>query len=262
MRHFCFYFLIMLLTYPFSPAKGQFDTKKYDKEKFLIGTLGDGLLGYQRFFTPLSEEVRYNWLPINKRDVRFALFIDSLFRKEYPDLKILYTRDSPHATIQSRLLLHTADRYFTYKQATQYTDVPGTVFNGSFEANSFLTTEDKLSFLLGAYLIHGMTEEHATERYQYYQNRNSVPIKSTDKLYGFYFTYAADKARLCADFLKQVGCRKVQYGEVRNTIPNAYFVFFKPNSKVRKLIAECNQLMDFIENIPSDYTQIATEVTD
>ena len=78
--------VVMLLTSTLL-CKAQFNSEKYDKEAFLMGTLSD-YMGYQRTFNANSVSSLYQRVDIcrKKGSLNFALFIDSLFSSEYSDM--------------------------------------------------------------------------------------------------------------------------------------------------------------------------------
>ena len=67
------------------PLAAQFNSGKYDRESFLIGSLGD-YMGYRRTFT---DRVDSDYRRVDIMSLKRALFIDSLFSSDYKDVTLI-----------------------------------------------------------------------------------------------------------------------------------------------------------------------------
>lgn len=231
------YLLISLFVF-FSfvfPCRAQFNSALYDKEAFLIGTLDD-YMGYLRTFTAGSASSIYQRVDIYNRtgSKRIALFMDSLFNSEYPDIFLTYDEASGITELYSPTLSRKIDKYFDYKPFAMRTIQGDTIFTGSILKNTFKTDKEKLSFLLGVYLRYG--------------------YNSTISL-----ANSLSKAAVCVEMLKEFGCKDVEYTIKKGCVPMSQIITFKPSLKIQKIIDEADKLFLDLLNINTDRIEFAPD---
>jgi hypothetical protein len=234
-----------------------FVAANFDKESFLIGTLDD-YLGRQQIFTfgrdssliknyllsvflsedrPLGieEDLRMlkesakrsnydqyidGYFPVEKN---LALLTDSLFRSEFPDLRMVDNGgEGKCIKLYSAVLSKIIDSYFEYKPSNTKTIFLDTVFVGYHKAERLQTEKQKLSFLAGAFLRNGY--KTASEGW-YLSMPNSV-----------------SKAKLCAELLKELNCKNVKYDISNGYIPIGHKVYFEPSKKISELIKKVEMI--------------------
>ncbi len=257
MKHL-YYSLLCFVLLLSNPAKAQFDATTYDKEKFLIGTLNE-YMGYDRSFTP-RHSFDYQRIDIlHQEELKNALFIDSLFQSDHPDITLVNNGAPMGIKLYSSSLSQIVDQYFDYTQSPSQSD---SVYSGRLKKDRFQTDKDKLSFLLGVYLMYGLDETKATDylldlkQEVYPENRY---IRS-EKVHGISLPNSSPKAQISAELLKSLGCKKVQYVQ-QFGIPYRHFVFFKPSTKVKKIIQESHRLKSEIESISTDHATFTPDGT-
>lgn len=227
-----FSIIVLLFSIPFG-IKAQFDFSDYDKEKFLIGTLND-YMGYQRTFTN-GNNFYYQRIDImSKDDLRNAVFIDSLFNQDYPDITIVNNGAPQGIKIYSPLLSEEIDTYYSYEVSRQKTGAGDTIYAGRLIKDCFKTERDKLSFLLGAYLRYG------------YKRKTDEPAP-----YYFSIPNSGSKYILCEEFLKDIDCMDVEFMH-RKSIPSGFIVYFNPSPKMQKIIDDVEHLNIYIAAIDID----------
>lgn len=215
----------MLFAFSFT-SKAQFDSEKYDKLAFLIGTLSD-YMGYQRTFNANSVTSLYQRVDIyrKKGSLNFALFIDSLFSSEYSDMFMTSDNPSEIVNLYSPSLTKLIDKYYNYKPFKGITTQGDAIFYGLLKKGVFKTEKEKLSFLLGAYLR--------------YEHNGTISIANS-----------MSKAALCAKMLRKFDC-EVEYTIIKG-VPGVHKVLFWPSQKIQELINEAENLNNYITNINTD----------
>lgn len=216
-------------------SKAQFDDTKYDKECFLVGLLNE-YMGYQRTFSS-NDDFYYQRIDImGRNDLKNALFIDSLFNIDYPDIYIVNNGAPMGIKMYSPVLSARIDEYYNYKSSGIRTMQRDTVYYGELKENIFKTDKQKLSFLLGAFLRFGMcqTKEDKTE-------------EDTKCLrYRILTANAPSKAKMCVELLKEIGCEDVEYISNKNYIPVSHLVVFTPSHKIQEVIENAEALKKYI----------------
>jgi len=227
------YLFLIFFLFCSSFLKAQFDNQKYDKEFFLIGTLNE-YMGYQRTFTN-ADDFYYQRIDImGKKDLQKALFIDSLFNVDYPDITIVDNGASLGIKMYSPTLSKRIDDYYNYATSGIMTVKRDTVYMGKLKKEKFVTEKQIVSFLMGAYLSYGE-----------YNDRFSMPN-------------APSKARLCEEFLKGLGCENVDYNYV-NSIPAGNYVTFKPSKKIIEVLNDAELLRAYIGTINTNHVKFTPD---
>lgn len=189
---------------------------KIDKVSFLIGTLDD-YMGHQQTFTAASDSFHYQMVDIYyKQEKKTALLIDSLFRKDFSDLRM--TDNAAHKGIKlySAGLSGIVNAYYDFKPSGSRTLKGDTVYIGYLKKDKFTTQKQKLSFLAGAFLRYGR-------------------IAGSNK-YELVIANSVSKTELCERFLKELKCKNVEYEIREGFIPVGHRVFFEPSGKVRRAL--------------------------
>ena len=252
-------FLIFFLSYNFL-LKAQFDNEKYDKEHFLIGTLNE-YMGYQRTFTNVFDDFYYQRIDImGKNNLKKALFIDSLFNVDYPDITIVDNGAPQGIKMYSPSLSQRIDEYYNYAPSGIMTGEMDTIYSGKLKKEKFVTEKQIISFLLGAYLSYGRDKNGTNSIIQLLKKES---LFEKDKAYenvsyGFSMPNATSKARLCEELLKGLGCESVEY-IYRKSIPAGNFVIFKPSQKIMTVINEAELLREYIETTNTNHVKFTPD---
>lgn len=261
----CYYSVVLVFLFCSTSVKAQFDSEKYDKECFLIGTL-DEYNGYRRVFAADIDNSNYQVVDIFAQgELRFALFIDSLFSSEYEDIYLINNgqryKNNRGIRLKSASLFESIARYFDWKPSRFKTvDVDTTSrdsvyiralekekhrYLGVLKKEMFKTDKYKFSFILGAYLRYGgtNTEDEREKR-------------------GIFLFNAPHKAEICTELLKDCGFENVKYTFREGNIPTPHIITFEVTPKLEELIEEATQLRQHISQINTDHIEFAREVTD
>jgi hypothetical protein len=210
--------LIAAVLFFSSLSFAQFNFAKYDKESFLIGTLDD-YMGHQQTFINSGDGFYFQMVDIFfQGEMKKAQLIDSLFRNENPDLRLENNGASKGIKLYSATLSKKINRYYNYKPTGSYTIFHDTIYTGNLNRELITTDEQKLSFLAGCFFRTGL-EAGANEFVMNIPN-------------------SASKAKLCAEFLKELGCKNVEYKIRTGYIPVGHSVIFEPSKKIRQVIEE------------------------
>jgi hypothetical protein len=236
------------------PLAAQFNSGKYDKNSFLIGSLND-YMGYRRTFT---DRVNADYQRVDNMSLKHALFIDYLFSPDYTDIILMSYGRAERVTMYSPSLSRRIDDYYDYKPSGTRTLEGDTIYYGKVSGENFKTKKQKLSFLLGAYLRDGMSSGWANSIAQTLRKKPDEYVKV---LYGFSVPNSVGKAQLCAKLLKELGSEEVEYVHRNTTIPHGHFIIFSPTKKMRKLMQEARRLEAYIESIRTDHVHFTADGT-
>lgn len=229
--------------------KAQFDNSKYEKETFLIGILNE-YMGHQVTFTNGNDYYYQRVDIIAKHNLNRALFIDSLFSNDFPDIKIVKNEAPMGIKLYSAALSKKIDNYYNYKPSSISTAQGDKVYFGELIKEKFNSEKQINSFLLGCYTVYGEDTNSVNSNIKSFKKRNLIKedYKIEENSLAFSMPNAPTKAILCATFLKQLGCKNVTYGYI-NTIPAGHFVIFKPSLIVLKIIDDAKRLRQYISSI-------------
>jgi len=253
MKQFNRYFFLFIFLFSSCLLKAQFDNEKYDKESFLIGTLNE-YMNYQRTFTN-GDSFYYQRVDIMGQDeLKNALFIDSLFSSDYPDITIVNNGASLGIKIYSPTLSSKIDNYYNYKPSIMMTMQHDTIYGGSVKKEMFKTEKQKLSFLLGVYLRYGRNKDMTNSRIQFFKKDNylSKDKKLENVSVGLSMANAPSKAQACVEILKDLGCIDVEYVVLKG-VPVGHHVIFIPSDKIQKVIDDAECLGKCIETIDTNH---------
>lgn len=252
MNQFVRYLLLINFLFFSFLLKAQFDNKKYDKEFFLIGTLNE-YMGYQRTFSK-SDYFYYQRIDImSKNDLKYALFIDSLFSVDYKDITIVNNGAPQGIKMYSPTLSKRVDDFYDYSPGSTFTGQMDTVYSGKLKKQKFVTDKQIYSFLLGAYLRYGEDKNRTNIITQLLKKENKIDSAKLyeNECYAFNLPNAPSKAKLCGELLKGLGCESVDY-IYRTSIPAGHFVIFNPTRKMIDVINDAKLLSAYIETINTD----------
>lgn len=247
-----FFFLFVCLS-----AEAQFDSEKYDKERFLVGAL-DEYPDRQPAFTAVINE--FSAYKTEEGDLKSLLFIDSLFNSDYPDIYIVNDSASRGIKLYSSKLSSEIDKYYEHKYLKE------------LKKEMFETEKQMASFLLGAFLRNGICETRAGEvrsdklavlknapdtHYVHLIDKVLDLIEETDSgktdkeciKYCFWLPNGPNKAKLCAELLKEFDCEEIESVSYEDVTPHPYFVIFKPSRKMREIIDDAGDLEEFISKM-------------
>lgn len=201
----------------------QVDSTKFDMESFMIGTLDDYMGHQQTFAYSSGDKGYYQMVDIYAQgEKNIALLIDSLFKQKYPDTYIDNNGAPKGIKLYSALMSRLVNSYFKYVPTGSYTGFHDTVYVGILQKDRFVTNQQKLSFIAGAFYRNG-DKTGSQECFL------SIPN-------------SASKAKICEEFLKDLGCENVSYEIKNNRIPTGHTIFFKPSQKVQSVIDEIEKI--------------------
>lgn len=254
---------ILLMNFLFCTflLKAQLNSAKYDKESFILGTL-DEYMGYQRTFTN-RDSFSYQRVDILGEDeLKHALFIDSLFSADYPDMTITNNGSSRGIKIYSPTLASVIDKYYDYKPGFMMSGKGDTIYSGSLKKEKIVTEKQMLSFILGAYLRFGENANRTDPIVEVLTSENIILNRKVfDKeTYAISMHNASSKAELCAAILKELQCEYVEYF-YRRSIPAGNYVLFIPSQKVKNLISEADSIKMYIEKISTNHVKFTADGT-
>lgn len=194
------FLLVLLVTGSVSCCFAQKHEVVLDKEFFLLGTL-DEYLGRREDATNSVVDWYY---PHEGFVVRV---LDSLFKKEYPDL-VCETGASGHKQLLSKKLAGRVNDYFSKDGERK-----GSCMGAKLEKGVFKTDEQKYSYLAGVFLRYGFL------------------VKSDFRIQ---FANAADKVEVCKALFEELGCN-VKFESLK-TIPCANKFYFTPEGKLEEYL--------------------------
>ena len=276
--HFLFLFIFLFCSFS---LKAQFDDEKYDKESFLIGTLNEYMY-YQRTFTN-RDNFWYQRVDIlDQHELGLALFIDTLFNLDYPDITIMNNGASQGIKIYSPTLSVKIDDYYVYKPTGTWTEQNDTIYGGHLKKEKFETEKQILSYLLGVCLRNLAEEREISRRIaEFYirtnrdiselQDRTNQDVtnlliqflkkenlldENSEFENSFSMPNAPSKAKVCKELLEDMDC-KVEYVVMRDYIPVGHKVLFTPSNKIREVMNEAERLLNYIETIDTKHVEFA-----
>lgn len=238
----------------------QFDDKKFDKESFLIGMLNE-YMGYQRTFTN-GDNFYYQRVDImGKDELKKALFIDSLFSLDYPDITIVNNGAPMGIKLYSPTLSKKIDTYYDYKPNGIRTLQGDTVYSGSLKKGIFVTEKQKLSFLLATYMRYGGDKYITNSRLQFFENNDCLEVvrKYENVSFSFSLSNAPSKAQMCVEILKDLGCTDMEYVVLKDYIPVGHHVIFIPSPKIQEMVDDAIALRRYIDTIGTDHVEFTAE---
>lgn len=210
--------LILLLSV-FS-CNNQKSTIKIDPESFLVGTLDD-YMGRSKF-SKIEDRVDEYY----KYELDLTLKIDSLFRSNYPDFGITFSKDTNRIEIYSAQLSQKMNSYYSFKPAGSMTMEGDSVYYGILSVDRFETDEQKLSFLTGVYVRFGVDTSFI-----------SSDLKpANDSTFCIRIGNSVSKAKTCVALLTEMKCQ-VNYKILQN-IPRIHQVYFTPTQELKNYLKE------------------------
>ena len=224
-----------------------FDNEKYDKEYFLLGML-DEYLGYSRTFTGsdyLNQKVD---ITTTKLELKYLLFIDSLFNLEYSDITIV--DNGSNIKICSPALSKRIDDFYIYKESNWRTKENDTVYYGYLNNEKFETPKQKLSFLLGAYVRYGKNVDALSAMISWFKKEDLLDKNKTfdNVSNAIEMGNSWVKLNFCSEILGDFYCKDIEIISI-STFPTLNYVFFAPSDIIQEVISEAERLKRQIETI-------------
>ncbi len=198
---------------------GQKISIETDSQYFLLGTLSDYMGRYKQPDKP--DIVDYYAL----YEKKLTSVIDSLFQIDGQVLNI--KKQGNKILIRSNSLSKRVDEYYDYSQN-------GSDIRGTLKRDIFLTRNQKLSFITGAYTRFG---------------------EKNDTTYCIRIHNSLSKAKVLVVTLKEVGCEKVRY-DILKYIPANHVIYFNPTSELKIWL---NQYMPLRKELRQDYKLFLTK---
>jgi len=200
---------------------GQLNEKKYDPYCFLIGTLNE-YMGYSRIFEPSKDTYYFNKInSYDRNQLNDAVFVQQLFEKQFPDLKIKNNGSPNGILLYSKKLSKKIDSYFTYSKSVISTVNLEPIYTGVLKSDALKSKKEKISYLMGVFHTYG---------------------KYTNGTYFIRLSNAPSKASITADLLKELGCEKVEYSFKANMIPVPHDIVFMPTKELADIWNEAEEL--------------------
>ena len=223
----------LLLLSSIAISYSQESSTNIDDMCFLVGTLND-YMGREKYKNIESRVDEYY-----KSDSLLALFIDSIFKDTYSDLKFDIAKKTGRLELHSKLLTEKIDEYYTYKPSGRmsycgevdlrtlnldsltktkdfYATNFDTIYTGRLKTNIFKNDLQRLSFLTGVCV-------------RFMESNDTI---SCVRIYN-----SVSKAKVFANTLKELGCRNVEY-KLEKKIPVNHIVYFSPTDELKKYIDE------------------------
>lgn len=231
---------IITLFFLFLSGMAYGQVSNIDKEAFLVGTL-DEYMGRRQAFTSKIDRSYYQMVDIYfQKEHKLASLIDSLFKGEIDDLHIINNQAPKGIKLHSEKLSKKVNEYYSYEPAKTGNSFEGDpLYVGSLKKEKFVTENQKLAFLAGAYIRNGEPVDN--------EIKNEVFTRIFEKkaepgTYWISMPNAGGKAKICKEFLIAEGCTDVEYTVRKDYIPVGHHIAFKPSEKVRKVIEKMDQL--------------------
>jgi len=201
-------------------AIGQLNLSKSEKYCFLVGTLSD-YSGHRQTFTATTDSNYFQLVDMYSGEQEAIVsIIDSLFRDEHKDMRIVTDSNRHQKSLHSKSLSAVIDDYYNYK-SSGWTIVGDTLYSGFLKPDRFSTEMEKLCFLAGAYLRDG----GKTDANEYY----------------FHMFNSISKAKLCVNLLNELKCSNVKLF-TKNRIPVGNWISFVPSENVMEAIKEVERV--------------------
>jgi hypothetical protein len=206
------------------------DTKvQIDYKYFLLGTLRD-YMGRPKY-KEIDTQVDYYY----KFEKSLALKIDSLFKSDYLDMKLIVEKDSSRYKIFSEKMADYINYFYDFKPSGSFTMSNNTEYYGVLKSNIFVNIVQKLSFITGAYVRYG---------------------KENDSLFCMTLANSVSIAKICVNLLKDLKCTNVAYNIQTNSVPVIHYIYFTPTDELKLYLNEIMYLrkkisMDEEEQFPS-----------
>lgn len=204
-----------------------------DNDFFLIGTLSD-YMGREKYEDVLERVDKYY-----QSEEQLCLSIDSMFKKNYPDLKLSSVvhkiSKEKQYELHSKKLAERIESFYSFKPSGRGTTKTiidfdskkidslirtkdfikkyyDTIYEGNLKLKAFETEKQKLSFITGAYIRYG---------------------SQIDSLHQIRVFNSTSKVKVLEKLLKDIGCKSVVY-DIKFAIPTGHTVSFIPTNQLNE----------------------------
>lgn len=195
---------IFLIQFSFAQEK----KIEIDSEYFLLGTLSD----YGGRLKQTNKEYKISSFHEHEKHIRQKL--NYMLKKEYRDIE--FRKFNNVTEMYSKKISDRIDNYYNYTFGNTTTS-NDTTYRGKLKENIFKNDNQKLSFIMGAYVRYG-----ATNGVFYWIQTYNTP----------------NKVKLCENILNDLACTKVFQKNNKNTIPASYSVIFTPTEIMKEYFNE------------------------
>lgn len=228
-------------------CNGQSKEVKIDYDYFLLGTLGD-YMGREKYLKTINRVDDYY-----KKDKSLVLFLDSLFRYKYPDLRLVTNKNTGYLELESKMLAQKMNDFYLFypsgrnayigeadfetlnidslsKTDDFYTTNFDTIYTGCLKSDIFKNDFERLSFLTGAYIRFG---------------------GKNDSVYFISIANSVSKVKCATEQLTKLKCNNIKYLIKEGYIPTPHTVYFTPTNELRKYFMAANQKLAFFSELKS-----------
>ena len=230
-------FFIPLLFFFTLLCNGQSKEVKIDYDYFLFGTLSD-YLGREKYKETVNRVDEYY-----VKDKSLVLFLDSLFRDKYPDLRLITSNKSGRLELESKILAQKMNDFYFYNPSGRnayigeanfetlnfdslaktddfYTTYFDTIYTGCIKSDIFKNDSERLSFITGAYIRFG---------------------GKNDSIYFIRIANSVSKVKVATEQLRELKCNNISYIVKKAYIPTPHTVYFTPTDELMKYFIAVNQ---------------------
>ena len=232
----------------------KFDNEKYDKEYFLIGMVNEI---WRRHPYKGHQIVDYT---MSKIDLKYFLFIDSLFNLDYSDITIV--NNGGNFRLSSPTLARKIGDFYIYEATMKLNIYNDTMYDVRLKKEKFETQKQKLSFILGAYVRHGKKMDTLSGSISWYKSEGLLDVnKNFDNLSNAILMHSVwEEANFYAEVLTDFNCNDIEYVNIE-MFPSRYYMFFVSSEKIQEVIREAERLNREIETINMNQVNFTTDGT-
>lgn len=222
-------------------CNGQSKEVKIDYDYFLFGTLND-YMGREKYLKTVTRVDDYY-----KKDKSLVLFLDSLFRDKYPDLRLVTSKNTGRLELESKILAQKMNDFYLFypsgrsayigeadfetlnidslsKTDDCYTTYFDTIYTGCIQSGIFKNDCERFSFITGAYIRFG---------------------GKNDSVYFISIANSVSKVKVATELLKELKCSNINYFVKEGYIPTPHTVYFTPTNELMKYFNAINQKLTF-----------------
>lgn len=197
-------------------------TQEVDFRYFLYGTLSD-YIGRQKC-TKYEENVD-SYYPY-ERDLMYYNY--EHLKEQYPNLWI----DTETLTLKSKELTTEINKLFDFDfddgfcsdRHNEKGNPVDSSFVGKIKTDIFKTKKQKISYIIGAYIRHGVKD---------------------DKEYHINIANSVSTFPVCMKLLKELGCKNIRSKVIEN-IPYNYNIWFTPSAELKQYLSKYQFLRNII----------------
>lgn len=234
---------ILLLASSAHLCKGQSSNVKLNDDYFLLGTLND-YMGRDKY-----KEVGNLVSGYCQSDRALVFFLDSVFKKQYPDLKVMQlTKGIYRFKIEAPGLAQKMNDCYSFSPSGRL------VYSGKEDLNtlnldSITKTKDYLTKYCEPIYTESIKEDvfkNDTQRLSFLAGAYTRFGGKNDSLYFISIPNSTSKVKVATELLKALKCTHVEYITKANYIPAGHTVYFKPTEELKRYFEAIDQKLAMI----------------